>query len=90
MTIDDYLQTYPDLDRSNEEITACLLRASCIIRALTNSKADMASEPVQRAIAAQTYYLLLHDEDEEPRDCEEVSNAALVELHRNGLLKEMI
>lgn len=88
MTLSDYLQTYPDCNRPDKEIEACLLHAEYIIRALTGGKADMSSEPVQRAIADQTYYLLLNS-GEEPSDCEEVSPAALVELHRNGLLKEM-
>lgn len=83
MTIDDYLQTYPDSGRSNETIESCLLRASCIIRTLIGGKADTSSKPVQRAIAAQTYHLLKHYED--GQDCEEVSRAALMELHRSGL-----
>lgn len=82
--ISAYLQTYPDYGCPDEAIESCLLRASGIIRTLTGGKANAASKPVQRAIAAQACFLLQHYEDE-PSDCEEVSRAALMELHRSGL-----
>ena len=77
MTVDEYLDQFPDYGKDEETIEACLIDAEYIVNHIAHTRGKtLPQEARNQAVGFQTAFMLKNCGD--PEDyCLEVSNAAL-------------